>query len=242
MKTSNKWLLAALLVLLASLTAYNMGLRAEYASGAYKDPLRNTIALNFNNFSEVDVQAAHLMGVKLVAGPYSVRVNKDAAEYVKISQQGRRLTIALVFAKERESLGGRNVVTISLPQLRRLRAGATYSLAGKPATEKNGRGGVVRIQGFRQDSLLLRQDYATQLDLTDNELGHLRAEAGQRPGSTSTLRIARNNRIGAADLNLQSQSELELEAGGIARLGTQLGDSVKVTLTGAGLRSLGQRP
>lgn len=226
MKTSNKWLLAALLLLLGSLSAFNLNLRTEYKRGAYKDPLRNTNALNFKDFDEVDIQAASRMGVKLTAGPYAVRVNKEAAKYVKVSQQ------------DRESLGGGSTLTISLPQLRKVVAGATYSEFGKTQTDKGeGRGGV-RVQGFRQDSLLVQHDYATKVELADNKLAYLRAESGQRPGSRSVLHFEKTNFIQAADLNMQAQSELEMEGGHIARLGCQFGDSVKATLSGASLRSL----
>jgi hypothetical protein len=241
MKTSNKWLLAALLLLLGSLSAYNMGLRAEYASSAYKDPLRNTTTLNFKDFSEVDVQGASLMNVKVVAGPYNLRVDKKAAQYVKVSQQGARLTIALVFPKDREWLGGGEVLTITCPQLKKLTAGAEYSAAGKAQKDRNRGRGNVRIQGFRQDSLLVQHDYSTQVELSDNQLAYLRAETGRRPGSTSVLHIEKSNRIQAADLTVQAKSELKLEAGGIDQLSTQFGDSATATLAGAGLGSLSRR-
>ena len=241
MKTSNKGLLAAALVLLGSLSAYNMTLRAEYARGAYKDPTRNMTTLKFENFSEVDVQAATLLDVQVVAGPYRVQVNNEAAQYVKVSQQGPRLVVGVVFAQDREPLGGRNTLIVSLPKLDRLTAGAGYSVAGKATTEKDGSRGGVQVRGFRQDSLALRQDYSARITLSDNELAYLRAEAGRQPGSTPVLRIEKTNRIQAADLNMQAQSVLELAAGGIVRLGTQLGDSVRATLTAAGLGNLRRR-
>jgi hypothetical protein len=241
MKTSNKWLLAALLLLLGSLTAYNMGLRAEFRKGAYKDPNRNTVALNFKDFTEIDLQAANVVGLKVVAGPYSVRLNKDAGKYVKVTQQGPRLTIAVVFPDGRQSVGGRQAMTISLPQLARLSATGTYLMNGKPVTDKHPVGLSVRIEGFRQDSLNVQQDHGTQVELARNQLGFLRAEAGHSPGSHPQLRIENSNRIGAAYLSVQNEGQLQLDAGGIANLRTQFGDSVKATLTGAGLRNLGQR-
>ncbi|MBF9219942.1 hypothetical protein [Hymenobacter ruricola] len=242
MKTSNKWLLAALLLLLGSLTAYNMGLRAEYAKGTYKDPAQTTTALNFKNFSEVDVQAASQMGVKIVAGPYGVRLNKQAEKYVKVTQQGQRLTVRLAFPEQQESLGGRQgVVIISCPQLRQLTAGAAYQVKGKVLTDKApGYDRALRVEGFRQDSLWVRQDLGSQVEMANNQLGYLRAETGRSPGSRSVLHIANTNRIQAADLNVQRLAELKLEAGGIKQLRTHFGDSAQATLTGAGLSNLGQ--
>lgn len=241
MKTSNKWLLAALLLLLGSLTAFNTKLGAEYARGAYKDPKLNSITLDFKDFTEIDVQAASLVGVKIVAGPYSVRLNKAAEAYVKVTQRGSRLTVALVFPDEREFLGSNEPLTISLPRLGQLTASGIYSLKGKPVIEKVSSRQPLRIEGFRQDSLRVQQDHGTQVELAGNQLGYLRAEAGRSPGSHSVLHIDKTNRIQAASLSVQSQGELRLEAGSIPQLRTQFGDSARATLTGAALRSLGQQ-
>ncbi len=241
MKTSNKLLIAALLLLLGALTAFNQKIRAEYARGAYKDPNANSTALDFRNFTDVDVQAAGLVGVRVVAGPYAVRLDNAAASYVKVRQQGARLTVALVFPKERESLGSREPLTISLPRLRQLTASGTYAMSGRLVTEKAGNGLPLRIEGFRQDSLRLRQDHGTKVALANNQLGYLRADAGRTPGSHPVLHIDNTNRIQAASLVIHSQGELRLEAGGIPDLRTQFGDSARATLTGAALRSLGQR-
>ena len=104
MKTSVKFLLAATLVLLASLTAYNMALRTEYRSGAYKDPLRHYTALGFTNFTEVAVPAASGLNVKIMAGPFKVRVNPAAEKFVRFSQQGGRLVIALALPEQAQTL------------------------------------------------------------------------------------------------------------------------------------------
>lgn len=238
MKNSNKWVLAALLVLLASLAAYNMGLRAEYRRGTYKDPLRDTTALAFQDFSEVDVQAATAMNVKIVAGPYGVHVGNDAAQYVRISQQGPRLVVALAFPGRAEYLGRGTVVAIACPQLKRLTTSAVYLEQGQLFTAKEDGGGyAVQMQGFGQDSLVLRQDYASRIELTGNRLGYLRAEAGLSPGSRSVLRIAPDNRIGAATLGLRHRSELVLESA-IPRLRYQFADSAKATFVGAALGQL----
>ncbi len=237
MKNSNKWLLAALLVLLASLAAYNMGLRAEYRRGTYKDPLRDTTALAFQDFSEIDVQAA-AMNVKIVAGPYGVHVGNDAVRYVRISQQGPRLVVALAFPGRAEYLGRGTVVAIACPRLKRLTTSAVYLEQGQPFTAKEDGGGyAVRVQGFGQDSLALRQDYASRVELTGNRLGYPRADAGRSPGSRSVLRIAPDNRIGAATLGLRHRSELVLESA-IPRLRYQFADSAKATFVGAALGQL----
>ena len=232
MKNSNKALAAALLLLLGSLSAFNVALRAEYARGAYKNPLLNTKALPFRDFAEVEVQAAGSMKVQVVAGPYGVRVDNEAAAFVRISQQGPRLVVALVYPKERKYLGSGDAVTISCPQLRRLTTGTTYLLANKPMSDLGGRGGGVRVQGFRQDSLELRQDRSSFVELAHNQLRHLRADTGPSSGSQPILHIGRDNRIDAADFILRHRTVLQLESRIAAPHYVLVGDGVTVTLSG----------
>jgi hypothetical protein len=238
MKTSVKFLLAALVVLLASLTAYNMALRATYRSGAYKDPLRNYTALKFSNFTEVAVPAASGLSVKIMAGPFKVQVQPVAEKYVHISQQGGRLVVALAFPEEAESLGWGETVVISCPRLAALTTDGTYQVAGQPHHDRTVTGRSVVVQGFVQDSLALYQDRGSRVELKNNQLGFLRAVAGATPGSQPVLQLNNGNRIAAASLKLAHQSELVLDNVRIAQLHHEFGDSAKVTLTGAALGSV----
>jgi hypothetical protein len=240
MKNSNKYLLAALLVLLTSLTAYNMALRTEYRKGTYKDPLRDFTTLQFQDFTEVTVPAASVVRVKIVSGPFKVRVSPQASKYVQVRQQGSQLSITAAFPEGEEFLGHSEAVVISCPQLAVLTTDAIYQLKGQPHVDKN-QGypmskGIV-VQGFTQDSLTLRQDKASRIELAGNHLGSLRATAGATPGSHATLQINPDNRIGAASLAIERQSELILNNVAIARLHYHFADSAKATLTGAALGS-----
>ncbi len=243
MKKSNIWLSAAFSVLLLSLSAYNLGLRAEYRRGTFRDPLRGTTALSYQGFDAVDLPAATAMSVRLTAGPYAVRVRDDAAQYLKITRQGGRLTVALVFPEERKYLGQRPAITISCPRLRELHTGGTYSEKGRVVTQTpgdNSPGGyAVRVQGFGGDSLVLRQDQASRVELSGCQLGFLRADIGRNAGSRAELAIEKDNRIAAADLRLPHRGELRLAA----RIGAPrftAADSASVQLSGAALSGLGR--
>ena len=239
MKTSTKYLLAAALVLLASLTAYNMALRTEYRKGNYKDPLRDFTTLNFKNFEEVAVPAATTVSVKIVAGPFSVRLNPHVAEVVHVRQQGRRLVITADFPERQRFLGFNNQVVISCPHLAALSTDAVYVEAGQLRTNKHETAGhIVQVQGFRQDSLRLQQDHASRIELSDNELKFLQAVTGTSAGSHSYLQLNADNHIAAASLTLGHQSELTMNNVAIPLLHRQFADSVKVTLWGAALGGL----
>jgi hypothetical protein len=238
MKNSTKYLLAALLVLLASLTAYNMALRTEYHSGTYKDPLRNFTALNFKGFTEVAIPAASTITVKIVAGPYAVHFSPEAAEYVHLRQQGSQLIVSADFPSHHEYLGNRPLLVISCPRLTTLRTDAVYQQAGQRQVDKEyGGNHSVQVQGFRQDSLTVLADHASRVELAGNKLGLLRAEAGASPGSHTALQVGGDNHIAAASFRISHQGELVLNNTAIAQLRHQFGDSARVTLTGAALGS-----
>ena len=241
MKNSTKYLLAAGLVLLASLTAYNMALRAEYRRGDYKNPLRGYVTQRFRDFTEVVVPASNVVSVKIVPGPFSVRLNPGAAEHVHLRQEGNRLVITATFPKWRRYFGPAETVLISCPRLAALTTDAVYKSEGKPLTTKEFSARdytKVLVQGFRQDSLTLRQDHGSCIELAGNTLGLLRATAGASPGSHGLLQLAADNHLAAASLTLAHQSELVLENVRIPQLHRQFSDSAKVTLTGAALGSV----
>ena len=238
MKTSNKLFVAAVALVLGSLATYDAALRAEYRTGHYKDPLYSYDALAFRNFDEVAVPAAGGLNVKIVAGPFAVHVNREAAEYVRVTQQGERLTVALAYPEEPKYLGRQEAVVISCPSLAALNAAGTYTVAGRPQLDRLQAGGTVLVQGFRQDSLRLQQDQSSQIELKGNTLGWLQTLTGTRPGSQPGLTIGADNRIQAADLTIGHRGHLSL-AMTIPRLRYQFSDSATVTLTGAAVRSLG---
>jgi hypothetical protein len=239
MKNSNKCLLAALVVLLTSLTAYNMALRNEYRKGDYKDPLRGYVNLGLKNFSEVAVPASSVVSVKLVPGPFSVRLNPGATKYVQVKQQGSRLVITAAFPDHRQYFGQAATVVISCPRLATLTTDAVYESKGKPVIGKNfWNGEQVLVQGFKQDSLVMRADRGSRVELAGNQLGYLGATAGASLGSHSQLQLNADNRIAAADLTLGHQSELGVSDIAIPQLRYHVADSAKVTLSGAALSSL----
>ena len=237
MKTSNKLFVAAAALVLGSLATYDAALRAEYRTGHYKDPLHNYQALGLRNFDAVTLPSASGLRVKVVAGPFAVRVSKDAADYVRVTQRGQQLFVTLAYPQKVESLGRQEAVVIACPRLTLLTVEGTYTVAGKAPLANLQNGGEVEITGLRQDSLTLRQDQSNQVRLTGNTLGWLRASAGVRPGSEPGLGIGADNHIQAADLTIGHRAHLDL-ATAISRLRYQFSDSASVVLTGAAARSL----
>lgn len=241
MKTSNLLLLIAALVLLGSLTAYNMALRTEYKRGTYKDPLREYSYLNFKDFDEVAVPSASAGGVKIVAGPFGVRLSPGAAKYVHVSQQGRRLVVSATFPDQWHWLPG-DAVVISCPRLATLSADAEYTADGKRISDTRLEPHYrVLVQGFGQDTMRVQANRASRIELATNRLGYLDAQTGRTPGSRTALLLNDDNHIGAASLRCDNRARLELNGLRIPSLRTQLGDSVELSLRGQALGPLVQR-
>lgn len=237
MKTSNILLVAAVALVLGALATYNVALRAEYRTGNYKNPLHNYQALGLRNFDKVTVPSASGLKVSVTAGPFAVHVSKDAADYVRVTQQGQQLVVSLNYPKELERLGQREAVRITCPRLAALTTEGTYTVAGQVQTTELQGGGEVEINGFRQDSLTLHQHQNNKVRLVGNTLNLLRAAASTRAGNEPSLEIGPDNRIQAADLTIGHRGHLTL-AIAIPRLRYQFSDSASVRLTGAAARSL----
>ena len=156
----------------------------------------------------------------------------------KTSLRGARLVVQVDFAKPDQYLGWGQTLVVSCPRLVQLTAGTTYRVAGALQPKNKNTNSEVQVQGFRQDSLRVRLDQASNVTLNGNKLGYLAAVAGTTPGSTAGLTLAATNYIGAADLDMQHRSELTINNIAIAQPRYHFADSAKATLTGAALGSL----
>ncbi len=235
MKTSNKLLVTAGALVLGTVLSYDIALRAEYRTGRYKDPFQHYTRQANANFDAVEVPSGLFFRVKIEAGPAGVWVNKEATEYVRLQQKGHTLAVTLTKPDEEHYFGGRPAVIIHCPQLQALTTDLPYPAAGRKGHLRSG--GEVEVRNFRQDSLRVAQRWTGTVKLEGNTLGQLRAVAGTAAGSNPELEIADNNRIQAASLRLNHQSQLALHAR-IPQLRYQFADSATVTFGGAAAAAL----
>jgi hypothetical protein len=236
MKTSNKLLVAALALVLGTVVTYDVTLRAEYLTGRYKDPLQNYTKQALGNFDAVDVPSGTFIRVRIEAGPAGAWVNKDAAEYVRVRQHGRTLAVTLVNPAEEHFFGGQVAVVIRCPQLQTLTTDVPFPVAQRKA-HRHSAGGEVVVRNFKQDSLRVNQRWTGTVKLEDNALRQLRAVAGASAGSKPRLEIAGSNRIQAADLAMNQESQLDLRTR-ISQLRYQFSDGATVTFAGAAASAL----
>jgi hypothetical protein len=236
MRTSNKLIVAALLLFIVSLVWYDYLLKAAYESGTYRDPYANFANLKFKDFDTVDVISSTATNVKFVQGPFGVRVDPNAMSYSFIKQSGRRLQINAVYEYNYYSDLNPYIIVISCPKLSELIASATYRSNNKQITDtivrEEWKMRQVLVEGFKQDSLTINQDYGSTVVLSNNKINLIKATIGKSPGSGSKLIVLANNQFSSTKLDILNNSKLLLDNAPIGDLNYHLADSAKLILTG----------
>ena len=236
MKTSNKLLFSAILLILLSLVVYDTLLKAEYQTGNYKDPYKSFVILKFSDFDILDIHSSTAANVKFVQGPFSVRIDKNALDYVAVSQDGPHLRIDATF--EGNYLGNPNqyILLISCPKLLEVNTNAGYRSNNREVTDTIVRSDwnmrQVLIEGFNQDALFISQDYGSTVVLANNHIRAVKAVVGKSPGSGSNLIIKNDNEFQNVTLAIDNNSKLFLDNAGIQNLNYQLADSASLTIRG----------
>jgi hypothetical protein len=236
MKTSNKYLLAAAVLTLLSLVVYDILLKAAYKSGSYADPYKNFVTLNFKDFDVLDLPSATAANVKLVQGPFSIRMDGNTKDYVQVSQDGKRLRIHAAFEGNYQMNPYRYIFLISCPRLSEVHTNAGYRANNMEVTDTIVRDDwnmrQVLIEGFSQDSLHITQDYGSTIVLAKNHIRSINATIGLSPRSGSNLIIQNSNVFGSTILDIKNNSKLFLDNASIQNLDCRLGDNAKLIVTG----------
>jgi hypothetical protein len=224
-------------VLLGALIGYDYMLKAEYQSGKYKDPYDGFTTLKFKDFDILDLYSSTVANVRFVQGPFSVRIDPSALKYIKLKQDGRHLLITANFENQYESNRNSYLLVISCPKLEEVNVNATYGTYQKTITDT-----IVReewhmkeilIDGFKQDSLNISQDYGSTVVLANNAIKSVKAVIGKSKDSGSKIVIRKNNQFQDATFDIGNKSTLILEKADIHSLNYQLADSAKLILSGA---------
>lgn len=246
MKTSNKILIAGVLLVLAALVVHDFRLRSVFKTKRYLDPYGEYTRLAMNNFDEIAVTGANIANVKLTQGPYSVMVANSDTNAIRITQKGNRLQIDVVYnSKDREDVYHNSyAVYISCPLLTSLSYNSMAIVDKDTSLEQRAMDTWFHkntVFGFALDSLTIDQDNGSYVALDSNRIGRLTARVGASSGAAPRLLIADNNKIGEARLWLRNYSKTEISGKCIATPTTVVGDSATVTYRGtAGAEFAGQ--
>ncbi|WP_183574936.1 DUF2807 domain-containing protein [Mucilaginibacter sp. X5P1] len=234
MKTSNKLIVAAMLLIFIALFIYDEMLKTEYVSGRYRDPYRNYVSLNFKDFDAIDINSSTIANAKIVQGPFSIKIDKDAKEYVNITQKGNKLTVSADFKYSFLNNANPYIVIISCPKLNQLHTSATYTLHNSAVTDTivGWQMREVLVDGFKLDSLLINQDYGSTILIKNSHINYLSGVVGKANGSGSVIKLFKTNQFESVKLDIQNRSQLEVNNIQIPKLDYHLADSAKLILNG----------
>ncbi|HEY2582862.1 MAG TPA: hypothetical protein VGI43_13700 [Mucilaginibacter sp.] len=239
MRTSNKLITAIFLLILLSLFGYDYLLKTAYLTGSYKDPYGDFESLKFKDFDTVDVISSTVANVKFIQGPFSVKIDRVARDYIKIKQQGKRLQIDVNFASSFFGNPNPYVLLISCPNLNEVNTSAIYQIGTRRVTDTVAREDwhmrQVLIDGFHQDSLNITQDFGSTIVFNNNSIGSVNALVGKSPGSGSEIIVQKTNRFQKTNFDIHNKSKLLLNDAAIQSLNYHLADSAKLIMTGAAI-------
>jgi len=236
MKTSNKLLAIALLIIVGSLFFYDLSVRAVYRSGSFRIPFRDYSDLNFKDFDTINVKSCTAVNVLFQQGPFHVKMAPGAESYARIGQDGKTLNIGAVFKHGFENNRNPYLVIVTCPNIAKLSTDGWYGTNGKSyidtVVKDDWNMRKVWVEGFKQDSLTISQDFGSTVVLSGNAIKALNAQIGKSPLSGSKLFVLKNNHFESANLDIRNKSKLLLEDADIGKLNYRLSDSAKLVLNG----------
>lgn len=236
MKTSNKFLLTAVLLFITSVVIYDFQLKAAYQKGDYKDPYRGFLTLNYKDFKVIELGSSTAVNVMLVKGPFKVLADPDAMDFIKIEQHHDSLFVGAVFKDNYHNVRSAQVMYISCPELKAFSADAKNLIAGNPVIDTIGsedfRWRPTIISGFTGDRLNITQDHASTILLKNNKFNILNAITGISNGSASNLSIETGNQFGKTNLDIRNKSRLWIKDDSLSEISYHLADSAKLILNG----------
>jgi len=236
MKTSNKLLFTATILVCISLVFYDLNMQASFLKGDYKNPYKDFISLNFKNFKTIDLRSETVANILVTQGPFSVRISPDGDSFVKVSQNADTLHIAAAFVNDWFETRSPVVLVISCPNLARLITDSRYMAGDRvvidSAAGEDFKWRTTTVSGFKQDSLYISAQHGCTLMLKNNDIKSLNATIGMGNGCRSNLTILGDNHFAAANLNILNKSQLRLYKANITRLNYKLADSARLIVYG----------
>lgn len=236
MKTSNKFLLTAILLLVISVGIYDFQLKAEYLKGDYKNPYNGFVKLNFRDFKVIELGSSTAINIMLVKGPFKILADPGAIEFMKIEQRHDSLFIRAAFKDNFHNVRSTQVLYISCPELTSFAADAKYMASDTQVIDTVASADFKwrpnTISGFSGEKLDINADHAANIFLKNNKFNILNAVVGNSNGSVSNLTIETGNRFGKTNLDIRNKSRLWIKDDSLSNITYKLADSAKLILNG----------
>jgi len=238
MKTSNKLLLTAILVIIGSMITYDLALRAEYRKGTYKSRFYEfEKTTDTKGFNMLDNRAANLVSVQVEQGDhFGIWMMNGLKEYISISHKGTALVIDVIDKKAQNRNLYKNGIIIICPSLNQVTT--TPFFASKEGEENNYSNGMTSLVGFTQQNLDLHINKSTGVTLEKNKIDNLKASVGDILFHNASLTIRSNNQLNFAEIKVAGRNELNIQNSKINKSNFNISDSAQVNLSGRFLNQI----
>lgn len=221
-------IIAAVLVTLGSLTAFNINVKKVYLTGVYKSRFKDMEFTPLKGIENLDVQNADQMGIQIEYGTNEgIWINKAVKDQVITAIGKNTLKIELdKNRKEDRGVGWGQVIIVT----RKLSKVSTAS--NLHINQENYYAAQVTINNYPEGDLDLQISDGVSFTIGTCKLNSLRANIGDKKYGRADLRIGSETKINTALFNIPGTSSLSLQAPDITKITYNLSDSATVTLSG----------
>ena len=229
MKKSTIMITAAVLIILGSLTAFNVKIKQIYLTGSYKSKFKGMDFTPANGLVNIDIQSANRLGILVERGDKEgVWIREDKKETYQVDIHTNTLKLDIAKKAKEEGFNSWGDVIIVTKNLNRLTA-SPYLMDKENLKDITGN---VEIKGFTLSDLDLQIGLGISASLYKMQLDKLTAFVGDKKSGNSSLFIGSDTKINTANLNVPGKSMLTLANPTITKAVYNLSDSATVSLNG----------
>lgn len=237
MKTSNKILLLATLIILSYLTFFDFKLKAEYLKGEYKTRFYSMKEQKVGEFRSIENNASNLY-VRIEQGDqFEIWYDDDLKDNIELTNKNNQLVINYNKKDNDDDFIKSGNLIIICPKIEAVAINKVLKMKDYLSKEYIPNG-VTTIYNFNQDKLELIVNSVTELILDKNKFNLLSAKVGDSKSTNGTLTILNNNEINNLYVELNGTSILNLNDPMINKAELKISDSVDVKLSGRALKFL----
>jgi hypothetical protein len=237
MKTSNKILLLATLIILSYLTFFDFKLKAEYLKGEYKTRFYSMKEQKVGEFRSIENNASNL-DVRIEKGDqFEIWYDDDLKDNLELTNKNNQLVINYNKKDNEDDFIKSGNLIIICPKIEAVAINKVLKMKDSLSKEYIPNG-VTTIYNFNQDKLELIVNSVTELILDKNKFNLLSAKVGDSKSTNGTLTILNNNEINNLYVELNGTSILNLNDPMINKAELKISDSVDVKLSGRALKFL----
>jgi hypothetical protein len=230
MKTSNKLLLAVLLIISAYCVASAFALKTEYLKGDYKSRFYRMTNFNLSDFDAVYADIPNTAITIEQGDKFAVWVTSDLHD-IEVARKNNTLTLNYK-STTRPTYGYGSSVVIICPRLVSLTLGTKLPREQKLAIQQDFitnkiDGAFNTISGFKQDTMAVEVNNATHLNLGKSAIQSFNAVV-----NWGGLSVSRDNKLNIANFDIKNYCEFDLDHADIKKPTYKLSNTAKIIVTG----------